>query len=587
MADLFLTVLNMSVTASYVIAAILLVRLFLKKVPKVISYALWAVAALRLALPVSFESLFSLIPFRTQLIPQSTALGEAVSFGSAAGAALRSIGDAANGGLGTVTVYLGKTAEGYPITTEAYHAQVWLLFGSYLWLVGIAVLLIYSVVSVAVLKRRLRGAVLSEGNIYEADNLKTPFVLGILKPKIFVPAGLAAEGKSYIIRHEQTHIRRFDHIMKPFAFLVLSIHWFNPLVWIAFVMMSADMELSCDERVIKEMGGEIKKAYSASLLSLATGKRIINGSPLAFGEGNVGGRIKNILSFKKTTFWMISAAIVLVTLVSIGLMTNPKSDELDAAQGNGGAYTGLNEKDPLTAETTAFETEETDLLEIGRIAFDEYMATLMRDDTPDSDRIAVYQLNDMSMLAGDIEEFCVTLNYDFTTDNDSYVNPGRGAKGKGTWPDNYMEIRVKNIGKYAYEIVSTGTGGGGQGLEQAAYHSNVYTDEEIQAAMECVRKYFSEVATSRILNDLWFDEEACVKNRASYMQYGNGKANGVTAENVIVLLCNFTIENDEAFEGHYPDWQMILIRDSADGAWRVDDQGVYSSNSFYADAHEN
>ncbi len=322
MEDLFISVLNMSLTASYVIAAIMLARLFLKKTPKVISYILWAVAGFRLMFPFSFESVFSLIPFKSQPIPQTAALGENVSFGSAAGAALRSVGDAANGGLGTVTVYLGKTADGYPVTTEAYHSEVWLMFGSYLWLIGIATLLIYSVVSIILLKRRLRGAVLTEGDIYEAENLKTPFVLGFFRPKIYIPSGLSAEEKSYIILHERTHIRRFDHVVKLAAFLILCVHWFNPLVWGAFLLMSADMEMSCDERVLKEMDGDIKKAYSISLLSLATGRSLINGSPLAFGEGNIKGRIKNVLNFKKPTAWVIVLSVALVAVLSVGFAAN-------------------------------------------------------------------------------------------------------------------------------------------------------------------------------------------------------------------------------------------------------------------------
>lgn len=322
MEELFLTVLNMSLTASYVIAAIMLARLFLKKAPKVISYILWAVAGFRLAFPFSFESVFSLIPFKAQPIPQIAALGENVSLGSAAGAALRAVGDAANGGLGTVTVYLGKTADGYPITTEAYHSEVWLMFGGYLWLIGIAALLIYSVVSIVLLKRRLSGALLFKSNIYEAENLKTPFVLGFFSPKIYIPCGLSAEERSYIILHEQTHIKRFDHAVKFAAFLILCVHWFNPLVWVAFMLMSTDMELSCDERVLREMGGDIKKPYAASLLSLAAGKHILNGSPLAFGEGNVKGRIKNVLNFKKPATWIIVVAVALVVVLSVGLAAN-------------------------------------------------------------------------------------------------------------------------------------------------------------------------------------------------------------------------------------------------------------------------
>lgn len=527
----------MSLTAGIVIILVLLTRLLLKKAPKIFSYTLWAVVLFRLLCPVSISSELSLLG----IFHSPTVTKGSITY------------------VPTDIVHIENPQVDLPlpgisqaINESLPQGEVPIIVATFIWLCGITVMLSYSIASVLILRKRLKSARYTEQNIYEADNLKTPFVLGILSPRIFIPAGLAAAEKGYIIRHEQTHIRRFDHIIKPFGFLVLSIHWFNPLVWIAFIMMGTDMELSCDESVIKEMGSEVKKAYSASLLSLATGKPIVNGSPLAFGEGDVGGRIKNVLNYKKPAFWLSSAAIIIVMAVSISLMTNPKSNEL--------------------TEATAFKTEETNLLEIGRIAFEEYMAVLMSDNMPDSDRIASYQLKDISALAGDMKEFCVSLNYDFTTDDDRFVNSGRGAKGKGTWPDNYLEIRIKNIDEYTYEIVSTGTGGGGQGLEPIADSANMmYTDEEIQAAMECVRKYFSEVATSRILNDLWFDEESCIKNRASYMQYGKGKSKGVSAENIIVLLCNFTIENDKAY---YPNWQMVLIRDSADDAWRVDDQGV-------------
>jgi beta-lactamase regulating signal transducer with metallopeptidase domain len=319
---MFITVLNMSLTASYVIAVIILVRLFLKKSPKIISYLLWAVAGFRLMFPLSFESIFSLIPFESQPIPQAAALGENVSFGSTAGAALRSVGDAANGGLGTVTVYLGKTADGYAVTTRAYHSEVWIMFGSYLWLIGVAILLIYCVISFILLKRRMRAAILAEDNIYEAVNLKTPFVFGIIDPKIYIPSGLSEETKSYIILHERIHIRRYDHLVKLVAFLILCVHWFNPLVWGAFLLMCADMEMSCDERVLREMGGDIKKAYSISLLSMASGRSLINGSPISFGEGNIKSRIKNVLSFKKPATWVIALSIVLVTVLSVGFATS-------------------------------------------------------------------------------------------------------------------------------------------------------------------------------------------------------------------------------------------------------------------------
>ena len=155
----------------------------------------------------------------------------------------------------------------------------------------------------------------------------TPFVLSLIRPKIYLPAGLNATERSYILLHEQTHIQRKDHIIKILAFLVLSIHWFNPLVWIAFILMSTDMELSCDERVLNEMDEGIKKPYANSLLSLATGRHILNGSPLAFGEGNVRGRIKNVLNYKKPRLWIVVVSIIAVIIIGIALLANPLSEE--------------------------------------------------------------------------------------------------------------------------------------------------------------------------------------------------------------------------------------------------------------------
>lgn len=311
MEGLFISVLNMSLTASYVIAAIMLVRPFLKKAPKIVSYALWAVAGFRLAFPFSFESTFSLIPFKAE--PATNFVNNYV--GESIERVVPSSGLTPQIEVGSISNYMLSTP------TEV-STHFWLQLAGVLWLIGIAALLIYSVVSILLLNRRLSGAVLSEGNIYEAENLKTPFVLGFIRPKIYIPTGLPAEEKSYIILHEQTHIRRFDHVVKLAAFLILCVHWLNPFVWIAFILMSADMEMSCDERVLKEMGGDIKKAYSTSLLSMATGRCLINGNPLAFGEGNIKGRIKNVLNFKKPAAWAIAVSVVLVAALSIGFATN-------------------------------------------------------------------------------------------------------------------------------------------------------------------------------------------------------------------------------------------------------------------------
>ena len=332
---MFPIILNMSLTAGIVIVLVLLARLPLKKAPRVFSYALWAVVLFRLLCPISFSTDFSLLGiFHSPAVTNGSITYISTDI-------VHTANPQVDLPLPDISQVINETLPQGDEQTVADPLEAPMAIATFLWLFGIAAMLIYSIVSVLILKNRLKSARNVEQNIYEADNLKTPFVLGIFKPRIFIPAGLTTEEKNYIIRHEQTHIRRLDHIIKPFAFMVLSLHWFNPLVWIAFVLMSTDMELSCDEKVIKEMGGEIKKPYAASLLSLATGKRILNGSPLAFGEGNVKGRIKNVLNYRKPRFWMMAVAVVAVIALGIGLLVNPVDDEPDLSFLNPGNLIAL------------------------------------------------------------------------------------------------------------------------------------------------------------------------------------------------------------------------------------------------------
>lgn len=308
MSNVFLTVLNMSVTAAFVIAALCLARLVLQKIhaPKWISYVLWAVAGFRLTIPFSFESMFSLLPFTSKPVP-STAIIENVTPFSALAAGYHAIGDAMNGGLGTVTMYLDEP--GYIPTTEAYHSQVWLTLFQYVWVAGIVAMLLYAVISYIRLIRR-------------KDSIKTPFVYGFFNPKIHIPNGLEGEERRYVTLHEQTHIKRHDHIIKMFAFALLCVHWFNPFAWVAFVLLCADMEMSCDEKVLTDLGMGVKADYSQTLLSLSTNHRILNASPLAFGEGGIKGRVKNVLKFKKASRIVVITAVVLAVSLTVGLSLN-------------------------------------------------------------------------------------------------------------------------------------------------------------------------------------------------------------------------------------------------------------------------
>jgi len=201
--------------------------------------------------------------------------------------------------------------------------QIWTKIGMTVWFSGVAIMFIYALLSFIILKTKMRETIHLKTNIYEAKNIKSPFVLGFWKPKIYIPIGLSEKEISYIILHEQTHIRRLDHIIKLVSYFILSLHWFNPLVWVAFRFMSVDMEMSCDERVLKHKGIEIKKDYSILLLSLATEQHFVGGSPLAFGEGDTESRIKNILNYKKPAIWMVISAVIIVLAMTVGFAADP------------------------------------------------------------------------------------------------------------------------------------------------------------------------------------------------------------------------------------------------------------------------
>lgn len=205
-----------------------------------------------------------------------------------------------------------------------------LTVGSVIWLAGFVGLLIYSVVSLIKLGKKLEEAQHTQGNVYMTKVIDTPFVIGLIRTKIYFPATLAEKEKFYILLHEQIHIRRGDHIVKLVSFFALCLHWFNPLVWLAFFLIGKDMEMSCDEAVIRKIGNGMKKEYSASLLSLATGRRIVNGVPIAFGEGDTGSRIKNVLKYKKPAMAVVLIALVICVAVTVILMANPHKSSSDS-----------------------------------------------------------------------------------------------------------------------------------------------------------------------------------------------------------------------------------------------------------------
>lgn len=323
-ANLFLRILDMSKIAGVVILFVLAARLLLKRAPKWISYALWGVVLFRLLCPLSVEAPVSIAPEMTPTAQNYRLADEPVSPAAAGLAAYRAVGDALNGGLGTQYIRTTGTDEnGSPRYVTSDWWSVWILFGQYVWLAGIAVLLLRSVLSYAKLRRTLRAAVPLRDNIYVADEIPSPFVIGFFRPKIYLPCCLGERERVYILLHEQYHIRRKDHIWKALAFLALCLHWFNPLVWLAFVLAGRDLEMSCDEAVVREMGDGVRAGYAASLLSLATGRRVIAGTPLAFGEGNAKQRIRNLGKWKQPALWMVIAATAAALVLAVCLATDP------------------------------------------------------------------------------------------------------------------------------------------------------------------------------------------------------------------------------------------------------------------------
>ena len=311
MDSLFLTILNMSITGAFVIAAICLARLPLKKAPKIISYCLWAVAGFRLVFPFSIESIFSLMPFNATPIPPDMTQ-QAVFY-------IESIPAVSN----TAGSMLSPAA----VTAGAGLLQFWMKTGAYVWITVSVLMIVFGVISYIRLKLAMRSALHLRDNIYLTDIKQAPFVLGFVDPGIYLPPDAEKKEYEYIILHEQTHIKRRDHISKAVAYMILCVHWFNPLAWAAFLLMSADMEMSCDEHVLKVLGPEEKKGYSLSLLSQASGRRVWSGSPLAFSEGGIKERVKRVLNFRKPSRIVIVSTVMLAALFSIGFALNKATDD--------------------------------------------------------------------------------------------------------------------------------------------------------------------------------------------------------------------------------------------------------------------
>ena len=313
MSALFLIILNMSIAASWLILAVVLLRFVLKKAPKWIAVLLWGIVALRLAVPFSFESALSLIPSAETFNAHNIQYGTpAISSG------IPAVNNAVN-------PILDETFAPNP-AGSVNPLYVWIFIVSVIWLIGIAAMLLYAVISYVRVRQSVGESVPYEGDIFLCDHVKSPFILGLVRPKIYLPSSMDAASMEPVIAHEKAHLTRCDHWWKPVGFLILTVHWFNPLCWIAYVLLCRDIELACDEKVIRQMDLNGKKQYSTALLEFSTGRRLVTICPLAFGEVGVKERVKNVLNYKKPAFWLIVVAIIACGVVTVCFATNPKQE---------------------------------------------------------------------------------------------------------------------------------------------------------------------------------------------------------------------------------------------------------------------
>ena len=313
MDDVFLKLVNLSISASWLILAVLVLRVVLKKAPKWVMPLLWGVVALRLVCLFSIESALSLIP-SAETIPSEivTETREPVLYEQAT--------------LDIVTNPTLPSAAEVPVGVSRQQAQVDFNIYSVLWLAGMAALLVHALVSAGKLKRKLATAILLRDNIYESEFVDSPFVFGVVKPNIYLPMHMDEGTAAYVIAHECAHLARRDHWWKVLGYLVLALHWFNPLVWVAYILFCRDIELACDEKVVKGLDGAARADYSQALLSCAAPKRAVAACPLAFGEGNIKTRVKSALHYKKPAFWVAAAAVLAVVIMAVCFLTNPRSE---------------------------------------------------------------------------------------------------------------------------------------------------------------------------------------------------------------------------------------------------------------------
>ena len=352
MSSFFLEIVNMSISASWIVLAVLLLRLLLKKAPKWITVLLWGIVAVRLICPFSIESAMSLIPsaetINTDIMVEGDSMVEndsVVEHKPLIDTGVPIINDAVNP---IIEENLSPEPEMEPqgdISMTPMQGIISIL--SWAWVGGMVVMLAYTVISYLRVKNKIGTAVLLRDSIYQSENVVSPFVLGVVKPRIYLPFNMDEQDMEHVIAHENAHIRRKDHLWKPFGFLLLTLHWFNPFIWLAYVLLCRDIELACDEKVVKEFDNQQKADYAQALLTCSVNRRMIAACPIAFGEVGVKDRVKSVLNYKKPAFWIIIVAVLASVIAAVCFLTDPVSEKDTSVLGESDSTEQTNPDNPL------------------------------------------------------------------------------------------------------------------------------------------------------------------------------------------------------------------------------------------------
>lgn len=423
MSEVWLKVVQMSLSASWMVLAVAVVRRVVDRAPKGIWVLLWGLVGVRLMCPISLESIWSMVP-RTEPMLEPLILS------------------AASNATGGVPV-AGQVGGAEISASTPLPSWNWTACLALIWLVGVVAMCAYAFMTQMRLRRKVRTAVPVKGNLYACEKLEFPFVLGVLRPRIYLPFSLSQQERSCVVAHERAHIRRGDHWWKPLGFLVLAVHWFNPVVWLGYVLFCRDLELACDERVIRAMSREERADYSQALLTYSTGRKSGVIAPLAFGEVGVQKRIREVLFHQRPTAWGIAAAVCLCTVVSVCFFTDP----VKASEQSPTAEVITPEKEVFQKEPLQEETSSEENWMDWYATTEEHTGSLEEDKTDDPkvnlfnqmlNTMDSYNRLDLTMETSMLSRTITTVEYHIDIDG--------GTSYQATWEDGALMTEEYNQG---------------------------------------------------------------------------------------------------------------------------------------------